>query len=134
MNAIKEKIGPEEPITKGILEKYCVYSPSTTTVPHHTNAENTAAFEAISVYNAVRESHSYRSLERVMKTNSYVLCSKMNAFKKKITCSQRKARSIVKNVLGPYCLQMVLIGYFRIYTLFHLVSLSSPCPCPRTVI
>lgn len=118
IKAIEEKSGhqPGAPLTKEILEQYCVFSGSSTTCSALGN-EDTLSFEAISVYNAVLQSHSYNSLERVMNLNSYVLCSRMKALRKNIKCSQKKSRAIVKNVLGPYCFQMVCF----IKYLFHLV-------------
>lgn len=124
---IEERSGiqPGEPITKEILQQYCIFSARPTATRREPNTDDTLSFEAISVYNAVVQSHSYNSLERIMSINSFVLYSRMMALRKNIMCSQKKARLIVKNVLGPYCFQMVCLHNGS----FHLAVLKTKKCC-----
>lgn len=83
----------------------------------------TEIFESMHVYHAVVHNQSYISLGKLMNLQAFLLCKQMKAFDKEIQCSDSKARAIVGNVLGGFCLKQVSVPLefgFRDLKSFHL--------------
>lgn len=86
-----------------------MFSPTNRVVQSNNFQYHTEAFEAMHVYHAVVHSQSYKSLDRLMKLQTFLLCDKMQAFDKRIRCGEMKSRAIVSGVLSDFCFKMVNI-------------------------
>lgn len=85
----------------------------------------TVVFETMLIFHAIFNSQSYKSVGRLMALQKLLLCDKTilktEIFNKPIQCGEMKARAIVRDVLGDFCLKTVsiickqMINYFPNY-------------------
>lgn len=82
----------------------------------------TVVFETMLIFHAIFNSQSYKSVGRLMTLQKLLLCDKTilktEIFNKPIQCGEMKARAIVRDVLGDFCLKIVSIMIY-LYTFLN---------------
>lgn len=114
MREIEEKFGNGSQLTREQLINI-MFGLNNSGAVQETSRNNqfqTEIFEAMHVFHAVVHSQSYTSLGKLMTLQSFLLCKEMKAFHKQIQCGDMKARAIVGNLLGEFCLKKVSISFY----------------------